>query len=591
LINQSLKEQYTTEYKQLDQKYNLFSLFRLALALVFIASIYYYFKTYQLALLVVVAVSFALFSWLMRIHLKVAQAKELKKALIDINQNELTYLQQQGIPFKDGNEHNANNTQHAYSFDLDIFGKNALYHHLNRTATYIGSQTLANLLLSLLSNNHIKNNQAAIHELAEKINWRQDLHALATLSNDNKQAYDALITWANSPTQQTSTWVKVVSYAMPLLFVGMLVLSVILQDALFAKLAFGVFLANLGVFRSQAHNLNNEAVDASNIHQIITQYSLMIEKIEQTTFTSDKLNQLKAQLQATTGKASKQIKRVAQLFSGMETMQNGLVLLLANGTCLYHLHNLSALLQWKQTHAKQIPAWLDVIGQFEALCSLGNFAYNNPQFTYPLLNQNFELDFTNLGHPLIDQQKRVCNDVDFNTQRFIILTGSNMAGKSTFLRTLGINMVLSGIGAPVCASAANVHPLPIIVSMRLSDSLSENESYFFAEVKRLHQIMQQLDTQVCFVLLDEILRGTNSDDKRSGTIAFVKKIISKKAIGAIATHDLEVCQTTTEYPNVLVNKCFEVDIINNDLVFDYKLRNGICKNKSATFLMKKMGII
>lgn len=166
-----------------------------------------------------------------------------------------------------------------------------------------------------------------------------------------------------------------------------------------------------------------------------------------------------------------------------------------------------------------------------------------------------------------------------------------MAGKSTFLRTLGINMVLSGIGAPICASTANVHPLPIIVSMRLSDSLSENESYFFAEVKRLHQIMQQLDTQVCFVLLDEILRGTNSDDKRSGTIAFVKKIISKKAIGAIATHDLEVCQTTTEYPNVLVNKCFEVDIINNDLVFDYKLRNGICKNKSATFLMKKMGII
>ncbi|MET0760127.1 MAG: DNA mismatch repair protein, partial [Flavobacterium sp.] len=192
---------------------------------------------------------------------------------------------------------------------------------------------------------------------------------------------------------------------------------------------------------------------------------------------------------------------------------------------------------------------------------------------------------------LLNEKTRIGNDVNFQPQSFMILTGSNMSGKSTFLRSLGINMVLAGIGAPVCADEANVHPLPILVSMRLSDSLSDSESYFYAEIKRLKLIMDQLEGNPAFVLLDEILRGTNSDDKRNGTIEVVKKMIAKKAIGAIATHDIEVCLTTNDYPNQLTNKCFEVEIIDNDLHFDYKLRNGICKNRSATFLMKKMEVI
>ena len=248
-------------------------------------------------------------------------------------------------------------------------------------------------------------------------------------------------------------------------------------------------------------------------------------------------------------------------------------------------------MQWKTDHAEALEDWLYVIGEFEMLNSLANMAYNNPNFVYPALNSNYEIDFTNLSHPLLNATTRVGNDVRFHPESFMILTGSNMSGKSTFLRSLGINMVLTGMGAPVCASKANVHPLPVLVSMRLSDSLSDSESYFFAEIKRLKQIMDELETQPAFVLLDEILRGTNSDDKRNGTIEVVKKIISKKAIGAIATHDIEVCLTTSDYPNILTNKCFEVEIINDDLHFDYKLRDGICKNRSASFLMKKMGVI
>ena len=231
------------------------------------------------------------------------------------------------------------------------------------------------------------------------------------------------------------------------------------------------------------------------------------------------------------------------------------------------------------------------MGEFEALSSIANFDYNNPDYIYPTLNEQETISFTQLGHPLLTDEVRVCSDIEFVKQKFIILTGSNMSGKSTFLRSLGINMVLTGAGAPVCATKALVHPLDIYVSMRLSDSLSDNESYFFAEVKRLKEIMNALEQKPSFVLLDEILRGTNSDDKRIGTVEVIKKLITKKVIGAIATHDLKVCDTTDDYPNSLINKNFEVEIVNGELVFDFKLRDGVCKNKSATFIMKKMEVI
>jgi DNA mismatch repair ATPase MutS len=290
-------------------------------------------------------------------------------------------------------------------------------------------------------------------------------------------------------------------------------------------------------------------------------------------------------------KASKSLVNLSELFAKLDAIGNLLMTVLLNGAFLYHLHNLKAIIDWKNNNVKNVNNWLNVIGEFEMLNSIANFSFNNPDFAFPELNNNHEISFENLSHPLLNPKTRIGNNVDFQPQSFMILTGSNMSGKSTFLRSLGVNMVLAGMGAPVCASKANVHPLQILVSMRLSDSLSDSESYFYAEIKRLKQIMDALENQTAFVLLDEILRGTNSDDKRSGTIEVVKKMIAKKAIGAIATHDIEVCLTTNDYPKQLTNKCFEVEIVNDDLHFDYKLHDGICKNKSATFLMTKMGVI
>ena len=584
-----LKQKHTETYLQLTKRYNLISAIRLLIALGFIAGLYDYFKTDRTSSLWIALSLAALFLVFIKIHDKVAWKRKVKKALIGINEDELLYLSNAAIPFENGAD--KINPVHAYAYDLDIFGKNSLFHHLNRTATWIGKTKLAELLLSRLPNTAIQSNQTAIKELATKIDWRQDVLALGKLINDNHEAYQKLVYWAKSPVKaMAGIWV-LVAYLSPIILTGVLIGAITTRQSVLGDAALALFLLNLGVLIVLNKQIRSEIVSLDKVSEIIRMYGLIIKKIEQENFEAGQLNVLKNQLKDKTGSASTQIKKLSELFSGLDSIQNGFAAIVFNGFFLYHAHILRALLRWKTAHSAQIPVWLDVIGEFETLNSLANFSYNNPAFAFPVLNNRFEIAFRDLGHPLIPEAKRICNSVDFNTQSFIILTGSNMSGKSTFLRTLGINMVLAGTGAPVCAGEANLHPLNVLVSMRLSDSLSDSESYFFAEVKRLKTIMDALESEVSFVLLDEILRGTNSDDKRSGTLGVIRKIVQKKAIGAIATHDLEVCLIAGDYPHALTNQCFEVEIIDNELSFDYKLRAGICKNKSATFLMKKMEII
>ena len=427
--------------------------------------------------------------------------------------------------------------------------------------------------------------------MSEKLDWRQEFLAFAKISNDSQSNYDTLLKWSVFNSTPLSKVTVFLSYFLPILFLVTLIGYIITSNTTFASVLSYLFVLNLIVLGRFTKRIQLEIANSSNIDKTIHQYSLLLNKIEEETFVSEKLINLQQKLTFKKENASVHFKKLSSLFSNMDTIGNLVTAIVFNGTFLFNLHVFKSLVQWKTEHADALENWLGVIGEFEMLNSLANMSYNNPDFVYPTLNTNFEIDFSNLSHPLLNENSRIGNDVRFHPESFMILTGSNMSGKSTFLRSLGINMVLTGMGSAVCASQANVHPLPVLVSMRLSDSLSDSESYFFAEIKRLKQIMDELETQPAFVLLDEILRGTNSDDKRNGTIEVVKKVIGKKAIGAIATHDIEVCLTTNDYPNTLTNKCFEVEIVNNDLHFDYKLREGICKNRSATFLMKKMGVI
>lgn len=588
-IYYNLKDQYNAQLIGIIKKYNTISFFRLLSIVFFLVALYYFIKTEETFLAVIACVSLVVFFILMRIHSKLLEQRKLKEALVSINQNEIDYLKREKIPFENGSEFN--DFQHPYAYDLDVFGKDSLFQNLNRTFTFSGKKILANQLVKLLSNEEIIRNQEAIQELSQKLDWRQDFMASAKISNDTKAAYETLMRWRKSASAPISKAMVVLSIVSPIIFVLLLVAYWITSNPLLLSISSFQFMFHLALMGKFYKRISSEINEAENIDKMIVQYSFLVGKIENEVFTSDKLKSLQHDFMIDNQKASNHLKHLSVLFSRMESIGNFATTLLFNGTFLFHIHTLKALIDWKKQHAAHLEKWLEVIGEFEMFNSLANFSYNNPKFVFPELSMNNEITFSNLSHPLLNEKSRVGNDVSFTQQPFVILTGSNMSGKSTFLRSLGVNMVLTGIGSAVCADKANVNPLPVLVSMRLSDSLSDSESYFYAEIKRLKQIMDELENNRAFVLLDEILRGTNSDDKRSGTIEVVKKMIAKKAIGAIATHDIEVCLTTNDYPNQLSNKCFEVEIINDDLHFDYKLRDGICKNKSATFLMEKMGVI
>ncbi|WP_299247496.1 DNA mismatch repair protein [uncultured Cytophaga sp.] len=585
----SIKETNTVILMRLKKLHFWISMIRIALVCVAIVCFYFFITSRSHFALVIGLGSILLFPFILTWHRKKAIEIEFLTTVIKVNQDEIQYQENKIMPFEDGSEYM--DVTHSNTFDLDVFGPKGLFQHLNRTATYLGKFKLAFSLQNILSNDAIVNNQLSIKELSNKLKWRQEILAHATIASDSKDVYNNIIHWASEKVDKLPLFIRITSFAFPILLFVLFTFYLITDVALYLNAAELLLIVNLILIGSQLKTIKRELMHAERIDQIIKQYSIIIDKIEKESFHSEKLIGLKNILSATDGNASKNFNRLSKLFARVETINNAVGAFLLNGFFFYHIHSLHSLLKWKDAYASKLPQWIDIIAEFEMLNSYANLAYNNPTFTFPTLNTDFSIQLTNVGHPLIDARKRVCNSIDFTKGSFVILTGSNMSGKSTFLRTLGINMVLAGAGSPICASAASIHPLQVIVSMRLSDSLSDSESYFFAEVKRLKFLMNTLDKESCFVLLDEILRGTNSDDKRNGTIEVIKKIVSKQGIGIVATHDLEVCNTTEAYPNQLSNKCFEVEIIQDELVFDYKLRAGICQNKSATFLMKKMGVI
>lgn len=534
-------------------------------------------------------VLFGIFLWLVRTHFRLKRTLQIHKTYLAVNQREFDFLTKGSSRFFYNGEKFAQD-YHAYSLDLDILGEGSLFQHLNRTMLVKGQRSLADLLLCHSEEQDILRRQEAVQELSQLVEWRQAFQVFSELGKDSEEAVKLIEKWENE-THKIPALSNLLSFLLPLIGALSMCLLIVTQDPKWFSLGIVVFIINLVVFGSVAKLILSELGKMDRLHDTFHSYSKLLSLIEQQEWTSELLREKKNRITNNEIPASVLLHKLGGIFRSLESVRNGFVMLNFNGTLVYHLHVYRKLLRWRKAHAPHINQWMSTIGEMESLVSLANFRYNNPSFSFPSINQEYRIEFEHLGHPLIPEIKRKNNTVNFSQTPFMILTGSNMSGKSTFLRTVGTALVLAKAGSVVAASKATIHPLHILVSMRLSDSLTDSESYFFAEVKRLQFIVQQLETQRAFVLLDEILRGTNSDDKRSGTIAVVEKMVQQKAIGIIATHDLEVCETTQKHPYYLSNHCFEVEIKDDELHFDYQLRNGICKNKSATFIMKKLHVI
>jgi ABC-type multidrug transport system fused ATPase/permease subunit len=571
-------------------KSNIISLLRLFLALMVLISVYRFFQDFQTIWTIISLVLIIIFLILVKIHKRVIDSEHIYFYLTQINEDENEYIQHDYLPFDNGEEYLS--PFNPFTIDLDIFGIQSLFQHINRTETFMGKERLSQILIIGLEPNNIVFYNEAIQELVAKLTWRQNFRAVARLYPDNKEAYSSLIKWADMPANTVTVFQRILYYLFPVVLNISAFLFIINRVQFLALICCILFLVNLLILLINYQNVQNSFLLAEKAYKAIEKYSQLIRMIEIEEFSSLTLKELKLTLKSNQIEASKYIKRFAGILEKFETINNPWALILLNGFFLYHLHTLVSLSEWKLQHSFHLKSFLNTVGEFDALGSLANFAFNNPDFIYPKINYEGSLCFKGLSHPLIKKHLRVLSDISFNEQRFILLTGSNMSGKSTFLRTLGINIVLAKAGLPVCASDANIFPFEILSCIRKTDSLQENESYFLAELKSLKLIIDKLKQgDICFLILDEILRGTNSKDKQIGTIALIEKLISLKAIGIIATHDLEVCELSYKYQDYLSNKCFEVEISNNELVFDYKLREGICKNTSASFLLKQMKII
>jgi hypothetical protein len=541
--------------------------------------------------IIAVLASVSLFCYLLYLYSYHSGKRDFYNNLIIINNKEATALSGNFSIFENGAAYV--NPSHDFSNDIDLFGTSSLFQYMNRTCTGNGSDILAGWLSDpLVLSDQLANRQKAIKDLSENDNWYQQFLALGMQNPVKKEDIEGLLSWLGENIEfSTGSFQKLTRYFLPLLtFVSFfLLIAGLLHYSVFTSLfLINLMLVGVGLKRTnRIHNL------VSGKYQFLSTTVSLLQVFNNKTFSSPLLLGMKNELVGSSHSAIRSISGLSKILHSFDSRMNMLVGFVLNGFLLWDFQCIYSLQKWKLQNKNALPAWLNILGQVDALISLANYSFNNSGFVYPVISEgNTVLAVSSMGHPLINEDVRICNDFTVADKgNVVIITGANMAGKSTFLRTAAVNYILAMIGAPVCATSMVFKPVHLFSSMRTTDSLSQNESYFYAELKRLKILKTLLgEEENIFFLLDEILKGTNSTDKSIGSGLFLKKIISLGGTGIIATHDISLGDMEKDYSGKVFNKCFEIEINGENVSFDYKLRNGITQKMNAALLMKQMGI-
>lgn len=483
------------------------------------------------------------------------------------------------------------NSRHPFSYDLDIFGEKSIFALLDTTATYGGANQLAQWLDSPLSNK-ITEKQEIIKELSLQPEFRLNLRAGGMIVSDEiKSAKETL--FSKFPDFSISRLYKILMYVAPSAILVSTILSIL--GIINPFIILYIFMANAGIAGLKAKHVSGLHRSLTEITTGLTTYYTLFERIEMTKFQSGPLKSLQKSLTGDNIRASVATKRLNKILHNLDQRYNGTSYIILNGLMLWDYHQLYGTDKWMKHFSSKLAVWHETLSKFDAFCALGTFAYNNPSYTYPTLDTDRKIiiEASQLGHPLIPESDCICNDIrQLDSGQFLVITGANMAGKSTYLRTVGINYVLALIGAPVFATTMTFTPVSLYTGLRTTDSLQENESYFFAELKRLQNIIERSQKgEQMFVILDEILKGTNSVDKQKGSLALITKLVKMNVTGIIATHDLMLGTLADNFPGNIFNYCFEATIDNDKLNFSYRIQQGVAKNMNAYFLMQRMGIV
>lgn len=573
------------QVKKYQKKIVFLSTLRLLVFVATAVGIYWFFNIWQMALAITVLGGVA-FVFLLSKYTDAKRLRALHKALMNINETELNIAsghfqdREQGLQFQDAN--------HFYSLDIDLFGRGSFFQYINRTTSTEGAKRLADELKAN-NTNGIVSRQEAIKELSFNPEWRQNYAATSSLVRVETPA-DQITTWF----KKHQSFLPKVTGWLPLAFgFGTLVL--------FGLAVFGV-LNNLGIIGywlllglaitgAFLKKINVLAANTDKIRDTFRQYAQLLDLIENVSFSSELLKEKQQQIQLKDEKASLIFKRFSRALDALDNRNNLIGAIFGNGFFLTDLRNAYRIEKWLECYGEKVSDWFEVVAFFDAYNTLGNFAFNHSEFVFPeITNSSTTVEAKSLGHPLLKKEKRIDSDLVIKDGQFFIVTGANMAGKSTFLRTVSLHIVMANIGLPVCAKSSRYSPVKLITSMRTTDSLADESSYFFSELTRLKYIVDALENEPYFIVLDEILKGTNSTDKAMGSRKFVEKLVASKATGIIATHDLSLCEIAEELQAVK-NYFFDAKIINDELHFDYVLKKGVCKNMNASFLLQKMKIV
>ena len=581
---QQEKTRFEQERDLLRKKINLYSVLRLGLFLLAFPAAYYAFQNKPL--LAGIILSFIVgFIFLVLKHQSLVNERKLCEQLIKINGVEIDALNRKYSSLPEGSEFI--DAKHYYSNDIDLFGKGSFFQYMNRTATVSGRNALAQLLLEN-DTDQIVSRQEVIMELSQKVSWRQRFLALAKMVNVDVD-HKTIISWIHnykSFLPSIMTYLPYVFASLSILFTLLLVFDLVSFYLLVIWFFIGLFIT-FPYFQ----RINHLYLDAGLIKDTFKQYHSLLQEIEDLPINSQLAADQQYKIRSSKKKASVIFKEFSKILDAFDQRNNMLFGILGNGFFLWDIRQTYKIDVWIKTYQFQVESWFEVIAYFDAQISLSNYAYNHPDHHFPEVTQNdLIIHAVALGHPLLDEQTRVNNDFSINEKDFHIVTGANMAGKSTFLRTISLGLVMANTGLPVCAKKMNYSPIKLITSMRTSDSLAEESSYFYAEIMRLRFIVEQMKQEKYFIILDEILKGTNSKDKAMGSRKFVEKLVKSGSTGIIATHDLSLCDIDKIYPQIH-NQYFDAKIKNEELFFDYTLKAGICSNMNASFLLKKMDII
>ena len=525
------------------------------------------------------------FVYLVTKHLRLKQTKSLLEAKLTINKTEIAVLNGTFSDLESGEEFT--NPAHYFSNDIDLFGVGSFFQYINRTATNEGKKLLATILTSN-DINSIQEKQKVAQELALKIKWRQHFTAVASLIN-TKTAIPVILKWVHSYEQKLPSFLTLFSYvfsAISIVLIGLLSFDVITFSVLLIW-----FIIGLTTTAFFFKNIQELATETTKAKETFNQYHQLLAQIENEEFSNSTLKNKQAQIKQENKKASTIFKAFSKKLDALDQRNNIIIAVVGNGLFLWDIRNTIKIEKWITTYKSTVEEWFNVVSFFDAQNSLANFVFNKPEYIFPTINnEKSVLNAVNLGHPLLNATKRIDNDFVIDNEEFFIVTGANMAGKSTFLRAVSLAIVMANTGLPICADKVKYNPVKLITSMRTSDSLSDDESYFYAELKRLKFIVNEIKTENYFIILDEILKGTNSMDKAIGSKKFIEKLNKSNSTGIIATHDVSLCELSSEYTTIK-NYYFDAEIINNELHFDYKMKNGVCKNMNASFLLKKMEIV